>query len=103
MPNTSCVWMLGLVMTLLDYGAGHNGPDYPVVGMDWDQTRQYTTWLANLSGMPFRLPTEAEWEYAARGPDDWSYPWGDGLDETRLNFCDINCSNGWYDETKNDG
>ena len=66
----------------LDSGPDLNGSDWPVMGVDWFMAQQYTAWLSEISGMPFRLPTEAEWEYAARGPDDLIFPWGDVFDGT---------------------
>jgi formylglycine-generating enzyme required for sulfatase activity len=42
------------------------GPDYPAVGVSWDAAVAYTEWLAELTGKPYRLLSETEWEYAAR-------------------------------------
>ncbi|NWG18596.1 MAG: SUMF1/EgtB/PvdO family nonheme iron enzyme [Chloroflexi bacterium] len=46
-----------------------NAPDQPVVGVCWYEALAYTIWLGGVTGLPWRLPTEAEWEAAARGMD----------------------------------
>jgi formylglycine-generating enzyme required for sulfatase activity len=53
-----------------------NGDEYPIVGISWFEAVAYCRWLATQTGIPFRLPTEAEWEKAARGPEGLIYPWG---------------------------
>ncbi|HEX9788877.1 MAG TPA: formylglycine-generating enzyme family protein [Candidatus Binatia bacterium] len=53
-------------------------PDKPVVGVTWDDATAYCRWLSERLGQAFRLPTEAEWERAARGQREGVlYPWGD--------------------------
>lgn len=46
-----------------------NAPEQPVVGVSWYEADAFTRWLAQESGLPWRLPSEAEWEAAALGPD----------------------------------
>lgn len=63
--------------------------DYPVSYVSWDEAMAYATWLAELTGQPWRLPTEAEWEKAARwNPktgDVTLYPWGNDFDVSCCN------------------
>jgi len=64
-----------------------NGDAQPVVGITWYEAMAYCRWLSAQTGDDYRLPSEAEWEKAARGTDGRSYPWGNqSPDETRANF-----------------
>jgi sulfatase modifying factor 1 len=59
-----------------------NHPKMPVVAVSWHEATSYCDWLSDASGKSYRLPTEAEWERAARaGAEASLYPWGDAPPE----------------------
>jgi len=54
--------------------------DWPVFMTDWACARGFAAWFAEVTGQPWRVPSEYEWEKAARGADERLFPWGDWLD-----------------------
>ncbi|MBR1275261.1 SUMF1/EgtB/PvdO family nonheme iron enzyme [Bradyrhizobium sp. AUGA SZCCT0283] len=64
--------------------------DAPVANVSWSDARQYVAWLAETTRKPYRLPSEAEWEYAARGGTQTRYWWGDQFQPGMVNC--KNCS-----------
>ncbi len=65
----------------VDYGERFTQLNQPVVGVTWYAAVAYANWLRETTGKPYRLPTEAEWERAARHTDGRLYPWGDEWQE----------------------
>jgi len=92
-----------------NHGGGTPGSDpFPVIGMNWDSATAYCNWLSRKTGKKYRLPTEAEWEKAARGTDQRRFPWGNEIDPSYANFVgaqkfDTVRLAGFYDGTNRDG
>ncbi len=66
----------------------YNQPDQPVIGVSFEDANRFASWLSRQLGVVKRLPTEDEWEKAARGGRDVVYPWGDQspADGARANY-----------------
>ncbi len=80
------------------------GDDHPVVYVSSFEAVNFCQWLEKQDGRKYRLPTEAEWEYAARGTDGRKYPWGndDGRGDV-ANFADASTTLSWRHPLLNDG
>jgi formylglycine-generating enzyme required for sulfatase activity len=65
--------------------ASNANANAPVRDVSWDDAQQYVKWLAMATGKPYRLPTEAEWEYAARGGTTTRYWWGEQMAQGKAN------------------
>lgn len=63
--------------------------DHPVVQTSWRDARAFCVWLSESTGRSFCLPTEAEWEKTARGPQASLYPWGDRSPTAELCNCNM--------------
>ena len=80
-PNPRCDWRRPTFR-----GASlDQTPDEPVVCVSWSDANAYVRWLSAKAGHAYRLPTEAEWEYAARAGSTTARPWGPDADPQRAN------------------
>jgi len=73
------------------------GPRFPVHSVTWEEARTYCRKLGK------RLPTEAEWERAARGGASSYFSWGNRMQSKRANFCDRHCEKRWREKSFDDG
>jgi len=95
-------WELCVVMRGCDgrpTGGKDEGENRPVINVSWLQAKAYVAWLSRVTGKRYRLLTEAEWEYAARGVTSADaphppYPWGDKASHEYANYGTDQCCNG---------
>lgn len=71
--------------------------NYPVVNVSWYGASAYVDWLKEKTGKAYRLPSEAEWEYAARAGSETAYSWGNKIGKNKAN-CD-GCGSQWDDKS----
>ncbi len=81
------------------------GDNYPIVFVTWEDAQSFCRWLSKKEEKSYRLPTEAEWEKAARGGlQGKRYPWGNETpDGTQCNYADKNTDFSWSDKRVDDG
>jgi formylglycine-generating enzyme required for sulfatase activity len=68
--------------------------DHPVINVTWDEAKAFTAWLSQKSGQTYRLPSEAEWEYAARAGTTTAYWWGRDVGSRQANCRECNTGSG---------
>ena len=91
----ACVAAGGCGHTPQDRGWGRG--NHPVIYVSWQDAQAYVAWLGKLTGLEYRLPTEAEWEYAARAGSGTAYWWGDDIGLGQANCA--GCGTGVGDTT----
>jgi formylglycine-generating enzyme required for sulfatase activity len=76
-PERPATWYLGAYP--------YDRSNHPVAGLRPEDADAYAAWLSQRTAHPWRLPTEAEWEYAAKGPRGLAFPWGNTFDPAAAN------------------
>lgn len=94
----ACVAMRGCNGTKA-YDNNWGGGQRPVINVSWEDSKAYVAWLSKMTGKPYRLLSEAEWEYAARGITSAdalhpAYQWGDEASHDHANYGTDQCCNG---------
>ena len=78
------------------WGRGRGRGARPVINVSWEDAQSFVAWLSEVTGHAYRLPTESEWEYAARAGSQTKYSWGNGIGNNQAN-CD-GCGSRWDGE-----
>ncbi|WP_406858287.1 formylglycine-generating enzyme family protein [Alsobacter sp. KACC 23698] len=84
----ACVAEGGCAFSPSDRGAGRGSR--PVGNVDWNDAQQFVGWLSKKTGKAYRLPTESEWEFAARAGTTTTYPWGKAMEKGKANCMGCN-------------
>lgn len=77
----------------LPYDGNWGRGEYPVINISWEDAQDYANWLSTMTGVHYRLPSEAEWEYAAHGGENSDFSWGHFY-TVNAATC-LNCGNAW--------
>ena len=81
-------------------GAALKNERHPIIGVSWNDAQKYIKWLSKQTRLHYRLPTEAEWEYAARSKNNSrAFPWGNKANHNRLNYFNTGGKDIWRNST----
>ncbi|MGD0025539.1 MAG: formylglycine-generating enzyme family protein, partial [Xanthobacteraceae bacterium] len=76
--------------------SGRGRGNQPVINVDWEDAKRYAAWLSRMTGNTYRLLSESEWEYAARGGTQTAYSWGNDVGKGNADC--IGCGSQWDDK-----